>query len=472
MKKESRKKYLLKNTIIFAIGNFGSKIISFFLVPLYTNVLTTADYGTVDLMTILTTILIPIITLNVSEAVMRFSMDKDSKKENIFAIGIVFSIIASAISLICIPIFKIYSVTSQYSILLALYILSCSTSTILLSYIRGIEKLLAYSIINIIQTAIIAILNVLLLTKYKMGISGYILAYMISYSVTIILCLACSNIELTMKKVKLDKKLLKDMLRYSILLIPNSLMWWIINSLDKVMISSMINIAANGIYAVSYKIPTIVTTCTTIFSNAWTFSAVKEKDSADKSEYTNKVFQSLSILVFTITVFLILILKPLLKIYVGKEFYNAWIYVPPLLIGSTMLTFSSFANNEYAVQKDSKGILIASIIGAITNLILNLILIPKLKIFGAAIATCISYVVVFIYKVLDTRKYIEIKYITKKSIVNYILLLLSCIFIYLNGFISFILLLILFVLILLYNKDFWVTIFKKTGNKIVNKLRS
>lgn len=472
MKKESRKKYLLKNTIIFAIGNFGSKIISFFLVPLYTNVLTTVEYGTIDLMTILTTVLVPIITLNISEAVMRFSMDKDSENENIFAIGIVFSFLALIISLICIPIFKSYSVTSPYSTLLAMYILTFSTSTILLSYIRGIEKLLAYSIISIIQTAIIAILNVLFLTKYKMGINGYILAYIISYFVTIILCLACSNIRPTMKKIKLDKKLFKDMLKYSVLLIPNSLMWWIMNSLDRVMISSMINVAANGIYAVSYKIPTILTTCTTIFSNAWTFSAVKEKDSEDKSEYTNKVFQNISVLVFTTTIFLILILKPLLKIYVGKEFYDAWIYVPPLLIGSAMLTFSSFANNEYAVQKDSKGILRASIIGAITNLLLNLILITKLKIFGAAIATCVSYIVVFIYKVCDTRKYVEIKYITKKSAINYILLFLSSIFIYLNESISFILLFILFGLVLFYNRGFWKTIFNGIRNKIVGKLRN
>ena len=87
MDKETKNKYLIKNTIILSIGNFGSKLITFFLVPLYTNILTTSEYGTIDLITMLTTVIVPLITLNISEAVMRYSMDKDLNKEKILRIG-------------------------------------------------------------------------------------------------------------------------------------------------------------------------------------------------------------------------------------------------------------------------------------------------------------------------------------------------------------------------------------------------
>ncbi len=458
MKKESRKKYLLKNTIIFSIGNFGSKIINFFLVPLYTNILTTSEYGTVDLMTVLTTVLVPIITLNISEAVMRFSMDKDSKKENILVIGIIIAVIAAIISLLLIPIFNIFNITSDYSTLLSLYILTFEASTILLCYIRGIEKLLDYSIISIVQTAIIAILNILFLTKFNMGIRGYILAYIIAYIITVILCLIRGNVKDSIKESKINKTLFKEMLKYSILLIPNSLMWWIMDSLDRVMVTSMINVSANGVYAVSYKIPAILTTLTSIFNQAWMFSAVREKDSQDKNEYTTKVFMGLSVCVTTITILLFIILKPLLKIYVGESFFDAWKYVPPLLVGSSVLTLGTFLSNEYTAHKDSKGFLYSSLIGAIANLILNYLLIPKLGVLGAAIATCVSYIIVFFFRIFDTKKYVTINYNNLNFITSWILVVISAIIVYMPKW-SWLFNLMIFVILLINDRKFWIKFF-------------
>ena len=464
-KSNSRNNYLIKNTILFSIGNFGSKIINFLLVPLYTNILTTSEYGTLDLITVLSMVLVPIITLNISESIMRFSLDKNSDKNKILSIVLLMTLISFVISLLMIFAFNFFSITREYSLVFSLYVFSLSFSTILLCYIRGIEKLVDYSLISIFQSLCIALLNILFLTYYKMGIKGYILAFSISYIITSILCILRGKVYKIIFNIKLDKMLLKKMIKYSILLIPNSLMWWIINSLDRIMITNMISLKANGIYAVSYKIPTILITMTTIFNQAWMFSAVKEKDSLDKNEYTSNVFNSLTICVTTISAFLIIILKPLLSFYVGIEFFDSWNYVPPLLVGTIFLTLGTFLSNEYTANKDSIGFLKSSTVGAITNLFLNLFLIKSIGVIGAAIATCISYLSVFIFRYFDTKKYVKIKIFDKNIIFNLIIVILLSLLIYSSDIIINIFMVILFILMVINNKVFWISIIKNTINK-------
>lgn len=455
MIQESRKKYLLKNTLIFSIGNFGSKIITFLLIPFYTNVFSTSEYGIVDLMTILSLVIIPIITLNISEAIMRFSMDNEYKKGNILKIGLYIYIISFILSILFIPLFYLLPIFKNYSILLVLYILTLSASSILMCYIRGIEKLLDYSLISIVQTLLIACLNILFLLVFKFGIYGYICSYIIAYVITIIICLVRGNIIKTLRNSIFEKNLFKQMINYSLLLIPNSLMWWIIGSLDRVMVSKMIGVAENGIYAISYKIPTIMITITTIFNQAWMFSAVREKDSKDKNKYTNDIFNALYTCVITVSGLLIVILKPLLSIYVGQAFFEAWRYTSPLLLGTIFLTLGTFLSNEYTANKDSKGFLKSSSLGATINIILNLVLIPTIGVLGAAIATCISYIAVFIFRVYDTRKYVIINFFNLKRTISVILLTILAIVIYFDNKKIYILTLIIYLSILFINRRFY-----------------
>lgn len=451
-----KNKYLLKNTIALSIGNFGSKLITFLLVPLYTNILTLAEYGTIDLITVITTVLVPIITLNIHEAVMRFMMDKDSDSNSILSIGIIMSLITFVICLLIFPIFSIVNVTSKYSVLLVLYMFSFAISNIFMCYIRGKEKLFDYSIIGIVQSLLIATFNIFFLLYLKAGIKGYIISYVLAYLITSIICIIRGKIFFNYH-FSFNSNLARSMLKYSVFLIPNSLMWWIINSLDRFMVSSIISIDANGIYSVSYKIPTILITLTTIFNQAWMFSAIKENDSNkdEKNDYTNTIYSGLFNIVISISLFVLLILKPLMKIYVGKDFYSAWLYTPSLIIGAFFLTLGTFISNEYTANKDSLGFLKSSSIGAVLNLILNFVLIPKIGIFGAAIATCLSYISVFIFRYFDTKKYIKLKILDSKKIIGIVLLLISSSIVFIDSNYIYILLSLIFVIELLVNFSFW-----------------
>ena len=451
---QQRNKYLLKNTVIFSIGNFGTKIISFFLVPLYTNILTTREYGTVDLIYTIGMVLVPLLTLNIGESVMRFALDKDADCDKIMSTGITILIFGAIIGLLILPIANLFESVSDYSIYIYLYTLTLAFSQVILCYLRGKELLLKYSIGNIIQSLTIAIFNIIFLIGMKKGIEGYLMAYILANVCTGLYGVWAGKVNLVIKKYSIDIELSKNMIKYSVVLIPNSFMWWIMNSSDRMMVSAMISVTANGIYAVAYKIPTLLSTITTIFNQAWSYSAIREDESEDKEEYNNRVYDNLVTIVIVVATGLLMIMKPFLSVYVGKEYYAAWHYVPYLIVGFVFMTLGSFIATSYTVHKDSMGFLISGTVGAIINLILNFILIPIMGVSGAAFATCISYFGVFAYRIKDTQKYIKLRVFKRKQICGYALLILSAMTCYLDNCIGQMLLVIEFICITLLNKEF------------------
>ena len=403
----SRNSYLIKNTMIFTLGNLGSKLISFFLIPLYTNALTTTEYGVVDLIATVGTVAVPVLTLNICESVMRFALDKDANKDKITQIGTNLLLIGMVVGLVIFPICHSFNRISQYSAFVYFYVISLAASQLYLCDLRGKELLVYYSIGNVLHTFFIAALNILFLVVFKGGIEGYLNAYIIANILTATYALIMGKGYRSFSFSGVDKKLLQRMIKYSIVLIPNSFMWWIMNSSDRVMVSSMVGIAANGIYAVSYKLPTLVSTLTTIFNQAWSYSAIREEGTEDENEYNNKIFRTLIGIVMLIGIGLITFMKPFLSIYVAKEYYAAWKYTPFLTVGCVYLTLATFMATSYTVHKDSFGYLFSGMFGAIFNIVMNLALIPLIGVYGAAIATCISYMLVFVFRLFHTRKYIR-----------------------------------------------------------------
>lgn len=454
MKNESRGRYLAKNTAIFAIGSFATKIISFLLLPLYTNVLSTTEYGVVDLITTISAVLAPVLTLNIGEAVIRFLLEKNSETNEIMTIGLLGIVFAAVGGLVFLPFVRFYSDVSHYGIYLYLYTITLAASSVLLLYLRGKEKLVQYSVGNIIHSLAIAGLNILFLTRFSLGVEGYFCANILANCITILYAFFVGRVYKILFHLKYNHNLFCSMVRFSLLLIPNTFMWWIINSSDRVMLTSMLGVAANGIFAISYKIPTLVQTFSTIFNQAWGLSAIRENDSADRDTYYNSVFRGLLIITLLCGSGMMLVMKPFLYVYVAEEYYIAWRYTPYLIIGFVFLTLATFLSTPYYVNKNSKGILASSSVGAVTNLILNAVLIPCIGISGAAIATLISYIAIFFFRYFNTQKYISIRIVQKDYFIGFFILFVMGFSIFLDGLPGFTVLCIeFFGILLVFRKD-------------------
>ncbi len=436
MATENRTKYLIKNTAIFAVGTVATKLINFVLVPLYTYVLTTQEYGTIDLITNICMVLSPILILNIGESVMRFSLYKDANHEQILSVGILCLATSCVAGLLIFPIGSHFEIINDFRLELYLYTIAAGFSQVFLCYLRGKEKLVAYSFCNIINTLGIAGLNILFVAVMKRGTKGFLSAYIISNFMTALLAAVYGHVLQGIRHFSFQSKLAINMIKYSVVLIPNVFMWWLMTSADHIIVTAVLGAAANGIFAISYKIPSILSAVVSIFNQAWSYSAIKENDSVDRDEYTNQIYAILFMVITILGAAMLVVLKPFLHLYVSEAYYIAWYYAPPLVLGFVFQSLGTFMSTPYTVNLDSKGFLVSASLGAIVNIALNIFFVFKLGIFGVAIATATSYIVVYLYRCYDTHKYVKISIFDKRYISVIVVLLAMFATVYITNWVG------------------------------------
>lgn len=406
---ENKFKSLASNTIIFAIGNFGSKIIMFFFLPLYTNVLTTAEYGVAEIVTTFSALFVPIISLSIGNAVLRFGLDKKNNPKSIIHNALVVNAIGTILMLSLTPLLSLYKPLDGYNLPLTLISVLTAFRTSLQYYAKATNKNKEFAIESIANTFVLAISNILLLVVFKTGINGYLYAQIISLIVSVLYLYCATEIGIRIFKEKVNGELLKQMLKFSIPMILNALSWWILHSTDKIMIRQYISEGAVGIYSVSSKIPSLINTVTFFFSEAWFIAAITDYDSDKDNSFYEKTFKVYNFILCGIVACILLVLKPFMSVYVGKAFTESWTYVPLLLIATLFRNYSDFFGAIITSAKKSVVMMITSFAGAVINIIVNACLIPVMGIQGAVIGTTISYIIIGMLRLIRSRSIMPFK---------------------------------------------------------------
>ena len=451
-----RYKYLFKNIGLLTLSQFATKFLSFFLVPLYTSVLTTAEYGTYDLFNTTIGVLLPVLTLNIQEAILRFSLDKKSNKDAIVSVGfryLAISNIIVAIGLTVNQVIGVSDIVKDYSLLIFFMFLVQSLSGVITTYARGVEKIADLSISSVIASIVTISCNIIFLVVFGWGLIGYFLANIIGPFIQSGYLLIRTGFLSHIKGNKYEEES-KEMTSYSKPLIANSIAWWVNNSLDKYVIVFFCGLADNGIFSVAGKIPSILNIFQSIFNQAWTLSAVKDYDPDDKNGFFSNTYKAYNCMMVILCAGIILFDKVLAKLLYANEFYAAWKYVPWLTIAIVFGALSGYLGGFFAAVKDSKVFSYSSVVGAITNLVLNVILTMAIGTMGAAIATTICYVEIWAIRFWQAKKYIKLSIKIQRDILSYILLVVQSIVLVQEISIGYLLQTVIFVLICgLYIKD-------------------
>lgn len=455
-------KKLINNSIIFAVGTLGSKLISFLLVPLYTYYLSTSEYGTVDLTITTVNMLLPIISVSAYEAVLRFTMDKNEEPGVILTNSITIALGGFLISILFYPLLKYFNVLDGNLIYLYMILFAQMVERILAQYTRALGEIKIFAFNGILQTFTTGVLNIIFLVYFGWGITGYYWAIILAYTLSALFLFITTKSFKDLRASNSNKGTIKNLIYYATPMIPNSLMWWLINASSRYFIRWFIGISANGLFAVASRIPSLLNILYQVFNQAWQLSAIEEYESENKSDFYTNVFANLSAVLFIGASGITIIIKIVFDLIFAPEYFSAWKVVPFLLLGSVFSSFSSYLGTNYVAAKQTKGVFKTSIYGGIISLVLNAIFIPTIGIMGAGISSMISFFAMFLIRYFDTRQYIHLD-------INWIKFGLSILIIFAQvGFMviglsqsaELITGVVLFVVLLIINRQLLVSIFK------------
>ena len=467
----NKNKELVKNTIIIFIGKFCTQFITLLLLPLYTHFLSTEDYGYIDLIQTYLTFFIPLILLKIDAGIFRFLIDarkSEEEKNKIITNGIFIMFVELIISTILFAVaVKIFSI--KYSILIVMNLISLSVLTFLLQIVRGIGKNKQYSFSSIIAAIVTIVLNLIFLVGFHKNGKYVLIASLISNIICTIYLLIVNKILKNVKIKYIDKKLIKDLLKYSIPMIPNELSWWIVHVSDRTIISYALGVAANGIYSVSCKFSNILSSIFNIFNLSWQESAALHINDTDKDEFFSNVINKVFNLFICFSIGILACLPFVFELLIKDSYREAYKYVPILLLANIFSVLIGLIGSIYVAKKMTKEVAKTTMIAAIINLTIDIALIKVIGIYAAAISTLVSYMLLAIYRYIDVQKYVKVKIPIKNIVVNSIIFILVVVlYLYNNIALNVINLLLCILYAIIVNKELLIEFKKVIGKKVKN----
>lgn len=462
-------KELALNTLIFGICSFTSKLLVFFMLPFYTVVLSKEEFGTADLVNTIVGLLAPVLSLSISQGVMRFALDKVNDTKSVFTFGLKVTLAGSFLLVLSSPLLVHIPIVCDYIWIFILLYVTYVLHSLVGLFARGLNKMKFVGFAGMVSSFVVVGSNIFLLFVFHRGVNGYLISIVISNVVFVIF------LFFTCKMYKYiggdnNKTLNKEMLMYSLPMIPNSLSWWIQHSANRYILGYYCGVGDVGLYSAASKMPTIVDTFRGIFVQAWQLSTITEFDKEGADAFFKKIYKLYNVLVIMLCAGMLVLCKQFANILYSAVFFDAWRFTPLLIVGILFSSLVAFYSPIYLAWKKTNRLFLSTVLGAVITILVNFILVPRIGAIGSAVSVVISNLTIFLYLHIDTKKFLTFSLGTCQIFTSYALLLVQGIIItFLNysptGIYS---LLLTFTVICLNRKEI-VSLISEFINKVIKK---
>ena len=305
-KKSGGDKYskLAGNTLIFAISSFSSKLLTLIVQPFLTYAMAEiSDLGLSKILSQYANLLIPFVSMGMSNAIIRFGLDKGNSEKQVFTNGLLTILGGFGILVLCWPIARFLPDMAQYGLLIYLYVLMSCLRTLCTQFVRSRQWNKLVAVDGVLCTVATMAFYVLYLVGFKWGANGYLLAIISGDFVSVLFLCITGKLWNYLEFRGVNRGLWKQMLHFSLPMIPAQISFWIINASDLFFVRRMCDglgghdgNAWSGLLSTGYFLPTILTTLGLIFYDAWQLSAVT--DEAGRARCFTKIFRTYSSVLF------------------------------------------------------------------------------------------------------------------------------------------------------------------------------
>ena len=428
-KVNSRGSKFMKDISVYAIGNIGSKIITFLMVPMYTYfVHDTSDFGYYDLCLTVCLLLIPFVTLQLRDGAFRFLLDCDDETQRHRIVTFVSRTMLTTITLSCVvaALLAIFTPIHHMGYILGLLI-AMSLQEVYSQVFRGLGNNRAFVSVGILSALGIGVFSVLFVAGLGWGIKGVFMANIIARVLALVLVEAKVRLITHNTQWSLNAQGIgRDILRYTLPLLPGSLCWWLTGSSDRLFITHFLGLDVNGVYAVAIRFTGIIYTLAIIFYQAWQETAILQYNSPDRDHFFSKMFNSYIFLLALILVGYVFMLKVNYGWLVADEYSESLLYIYPLGLAAVIFALAAFFDMGYQCAKDTPRTLPAIILAAVVNIALNFALIKPLGVYGVMVTQLVTYLVLFTYRWHDMKRYFTLT-MKRRTIIPILLMALSAI---------------------------------------------
>lgn len=414
----NRNKELAVNTVYLTIGKISTQFISFLLLPLYTSVLTTSEYGTVDLINTYQQLLVYIVFLQIEQGVFRFLVDtrrsNDKKRQN-QVISSAAAVAVSASSLFVLLYTLLHGmVDSKYTIFILLNVLAVSFSGLMLQIARGFGDNISYVVGSFLSAVTTILCNILLVGIFRVGPGGMLTSIFIGNLVCIIVIVIRCKVYRYISVKSVAKDVMKQMLLYSLPLIPNSIAWWVIGASDRTVVLMFMGASFNGLLAISHKFSTVYSAIFQIFNLSWTESVSLHIYDEDRNEFFSDIINKSLMLFGCLCAGIIACMPFVFKVLVNPQYADAYYQIPLFMIGAFMNAVQGLYSVIYIGMKQTGKLAFSTIMAAVINVVAGVLLIGKIGLFAAPVSTILAYVVIILYRYFDIKREIPTKLDVKR----------------------------------------------------------
>lgn len=403
-----REKKIVKNTVAYTIGNFGSKILAYIMVLVYTHYITSAELGYYDVVITTISLFQPIILMMFDDGVYRWLVDDSQKnKKEILSTCLKTVFCTTSVTVV---IFLLLHLEFHFSYVFGIlfYLISGLFYQIILNAVRGLSNSRLYAASGILNSALLLIFEVVGIVVLKRGVDALFISKALANMVTVSYIYAHQTDLKGIITVPYNKSLAKDIARYSLPLIPNNISWWIVNSSDRYIILFFLGTAANGVYSIANKFPTIVTTVTGILYFAIQESMLKEYHALDRDQFYSNIFEKYYSILFALVICGIPATRIVIELFVGNGYKTAWMFSGFLYLSTVYSALSSLLGIGYQISRETKRSVYSTVGAAFVNIAINIFFIKTVGLHAASFSTLAAYVFLLIVRLQHSKKYFNL----------------------------------------------------------------